>query len=476
MREILPNLFLPEVDLMLSEKPSLPMTNSTEKSMGNRGLSRRSFLGRSVAATAALTGYLSFPTPTRAFLSPNEKLNIAVVGCGNKGWHNVEQLTSENIVALCDVDTNYLDHAASVHQKATRHRDFRKMLEKELKNIDAVVVSTADHTHAPASSVALDLGKHVYCEKPLSHTVSEARALAKLAAKNKLATQMGTQIHAEGNYRRVVELIQGGAIGNVTEVYSWCNKGWSNGRFGEPAAVPAHLDWDLWLGPAKQRPYSGSIHPANWRRFWEYGGGTFGDMACHVVDLPFWALSLRHPIAVTCEGPEAHPDGTPEWTKCTYEFGAEAGHGPLKLYWADGSANFDIVKQTKDHSGMPLTTWGLGVLFVGDKGMLVADYGRRQLLPQDKFADFKAPAESIPNSVGHWREWVDACKNGSPTTCNFDYSGALSETVLLGIVAFRTGKRITWDAANLKATNAPEADAYITKEYRKGWEVVGLNS
>jgi predicted dehydrogenase len=306
--------------------------------------------------------------------------------------------------------------------------------------------------------------------------VSEARALAKLAAKNKLATQMGTQIHAEGNYRRVVELIQGGAIGNVTEVYSWCNKGWSNGRFGEPAAVPAHLDWDLWLGPAKQRPYSGSIHPANWRRFWEYGGGTFGDMACHVVDLPFWALSLRHPIAVTCEGPEAHPDGTPEWTKCTYEFGAEAGHGPLKLYWADGSANFDIVKQTKDHSGMPLTTWGLGVLFVGDKGMLVADYGRRQLLPQDKFADFKAPAESIPNSVGHWREWVDACKNGSPTTCNFDYSGALSETVLLGIVAFRTGKRITWDAANLKATNAPEADAYITKEYRKGWEVVGLNS
>lgn len=461
---------------MLSEKPSVPRTNSTEKSIGNRGLSRRSFLGRSAAATAAVTGYFSFPTPARAFLSPNEKLNIAVVGCGNKGWHNVEQLTSENIVALCDVDTNYLDHAASVHQKATRHRDFRKMLEKELKNIDAVVVSTADHTHAPASSVALDLGKHVYCEKPLSHTVSEARVLAKLAAKNKLATQMGTQIHAEGNYRRVVELIQGGAIGNVTEVYSWCNKGWSNGRFGEPTAVPANLDWDLWLGPAKQRPYSGSIHPANWRRFWEYGGGTFGDMACHVVDLPFWALSLRHPIAVTCEGPEAHPDGTPEWTKCTYEFGAEAGHGPLKLYWADGSANFDIVKQTKDHSGMPLTTWGLGVLFVGEKGMLVADYGRRQLLPQDKFTDFKAPVESIPNSVGHWREWVDACKTGSPTTCNFDYSGALSETVLLGIVAFRTGKKITWDAANLKATNAPEADAYITKEYRKGWEVVGLKS
>lgn len=459
-----------------SENSVLDTSATINKSLEVGRSSRRSFLRNSSLAAGAVAGYFSFPGTARAHQSPNEKLNIAVVGCGNKGWHNVEQLTSENIVALCDVDTNYLDHAASVHQKATRHRDFRKMLEKEFKNIDVVVVSTADHTHAPASSIALDLGKHVYCEKPLSHTVSEARALAQLAAKNKLATQMGTQIHAEGNYRRVVELIQSGAIGNVTEVYAWCNKGWSNGRFGEPATVPANLDWDLWLGPAKTRPYSNSIHPANWRRFWEYGGGTFGDMACHVVDLPFWALGLRHPIAVTCEGPEAHPDGTPEWTKCTYEFGAEAGHGPLKLYWADGTANFDMVKDTMDHSGKPLTSWGLGVLFVGDKGKLVADYGRRQLLPQEKFVDFKAPPESIPNSVGHWREWVEACKTGSPTTCNFDYSGALSETVLLGIVAFRTGKRITWDAANLKATNAPEADEYITKVYRKGWEVVGLKS
>lgn len=452
--------------------PTLPP--SAARSQGQT--SRRLFLGQASAAAAITTGYFSFPSTARAYQSPNEKLNIAIVGCGNKGWHNVEQLTDENIVALCDVDTNYLEHAAGVHRKATRHRDFRKMLESELKNIDAVVVSTADHTHAPASSVALDLGKHVYCEKPLSHTVSEARALAKLAAKNKLATQMGTQIHAEGNYRRVVELVQSGAVGTVTDVYCWCNKGWSNGRFGPATPAPQNLDWDLWLGPAKERPYSKSIHPADWRRFWEYGGGTFGDMACHVVDLPFWALGLRHPIAVTCEGPEAHPDGTPEWTKCTYEFAAEAGHGPLNLHWADGSANFDLIKETKDHDGNPLTSWGLGTLFVGDKGMLLADYGRRQLLPKDKFTDFQAPAESIPNSIGHWREWVAACKTGSPTTCNFDYSGALSETVLLGIVAFRSGKRITWDAANLKATNAPEAEAYVTKEYRKGWEVVGLKS
>ena len=195
------------------------------------------------------------------------------------------------------------------------------MLEAEAKRCDAVVVSTADHTHAPAASVALDLGKHVYCEKPLTHTVHEARALAKLAAKNKLATQMGTQIHAEDNYRRVVEMIQGGAIGNVTEVHNWCNKGWSDGRFKtSDTPAPKNLDWDLWLGPAKERPFSPDIHPANWRRFWEYGSGTFGDMACHVMDLPFWALNLRHPTSVACEGPAVHPDGAPAWAKATYEF------------------------------------------------------------------------------------------------------------------------------------------------------------
>lgn len=438
-------------------------------------VSRRRFLQAS-AASLATTGYFVSTSLAQESKSPAEKLNLAAVGVANKAGHNIQELAGQNFVALCDVDENFLNKAAMQWPQARLYRDYRKMLEAEAKNVDGVVVSTADHTHAPAASVALDLGKHVYCEKPLSHTVAEARALSKLAAKKKVATQMGTQIHASDNYRRVVELVQSGVIGNVKEVYNWCNKGWSDGRFqptGKPA--PANLDWDLWLGPAKERPYSDNIHPGNWRRFWEYGSGTFGDMACHVMDLPFWALNLRFPTSVACEGPALHPDGAPAWAKATYEFARPEG-GTLKFYWSDGNAHFDLVKETKDHSGESLSKWGLGVLFVGEKGMLVADYGRWQLLPKDKFADFKAPAPTIPNSIGHWNEWVAACKTGSPTTCNFDYSGALTETVLLGIVAFRTGEKLTWDAANLKATNIAKADEFVNKEYRKGFEVVGLRS
>src|SRR5688572_898738 len=298
-------------------------------------LSRRQFLTHSAAAGAIAAGFYVNPLRAEESKSPNEKLNLGIVGCGNKGWHNVEQLRSQNIVALCDVDTNFLDKAAQIFPDATRHRDYRRMLEKEAPRLDAVVVSTADHTHAPAASIALDLGKHVYCEKPLAHTVEEARALAGLAARQKLATQMGTQIHAGSNYRRVVEVIQSGAIGPVREVYNWCNKGWSDGRFvvtDQPA--PANLDWDLWLGPARERPYSPNIHPANWRRFWEYGSGTFGDMACHVMDLPFWALNLRHPTAVSAEGPELHPDGAPNWCKAAYEFPSRGEQPAVKFYWS----------------------------------------------------------------------------------------------------------------------------------------------
>ena len=439
----------------------------------SRSLNRRQFVQQSSALIGA--GLFAGVSPARAADGPSDKLNIAAVGVANKARHNLDELASQNIVAFCDVDENFLKQASERWPEARVYRDYRKMLEAEANKCDAVVVSTADHTHAPASSVALDLGKHVYCEKPLAHTVTEARALAKLAAKNKRATQMGTQIHATDNYRRVVELIQGGAIGKVTAVYNWCNKGWSDGRFGAEKPVPANLDWDLWLGPAKQRPYCDGIHPGNWRRFWEFGSGTFGDMACHVMDLPFWALNLRHPLTVACEGPEVHPDGAPAWAKATYEFPGQAGSStPLKFYWSDGNAHFDLVKETKDHEGQPLSGWGLGILFVGEKGMLAADYGRRQLLPQDGFKEFKAPEPSIPASIGHWNEWVKACQTGSPTTCNFDYSGALSETVLLGIVAFRAGEKLIWDSANLKATNSTKAAEFVTKEYRKGFEVVGL--
>lgn len=439
----------------------------------SHSVNRRQFLGQSIAASALASAWHLGGSPARATDSPNEKLNLAAVGVAHKAAHNIAQLKSENFVALCDVDENFLNVAAKEFPKAKLFRDYRQMLDSVSDQIDGVVVSTPDHMHAPATSAALALKKHVYCEKPLTHTVAEARAIAKLAKETGVATQMGTQVHAGTNYRRVVELIQSGAIGPVREVYNWCNKGWSNGRYQQcDQPAPAHLDWNLWLGPAPDHAYCSGIHPSNWRRFWEYGSGTFGDMACHVMDLPFWALNLRHPTFVHAEGPEVHPVGAPAWCKATYEFPTE--NGPLKFYWSDGGAHFDKVKNTKDHSGKPLSSWGLGILFIGEDGMLVADYGRRQLLPQNQFEGFEPPPESIPNSIGHWNEWVKACKTGSPTTCNFDYSGALTETVLLGPAAYRTGKPIEWDAAKLEAINNTDAEQYISKEYRDGFEVIGV--
>lgn len=436
-----------------------------------RSVTRRDFLRHSAAA-AWFVGCSSSAVTWAAPKSPNEKLNIAIVGCANKGGHNLDQLVTENIAVLCDVDSNYLGAQGQRFANATKYSDYREMLDKEANRIDAVVVSTADHTHAPATAAAISLGKHVYCEKPLTHTVHEARVIAELAAKHKVATQMGIQIHAGDNYRRVVELIQSGAIGPVSEVYNWCNKGWSDGRFGAKKPVPENLNWDAWLGPAKFRDYCDGIHPGNWRRFWEYGSGTFGDMACHVMDLPFWALGLKHPTSVVCKGPELHPDGAPAWVLCDYEFPAAKERPAIKFHWSDGGAHHDLVKQTKGPDGKSLAEWGLGILFVGEKGMLAADYGRALLLPTDKFVDFKAPAKSVPDSVGHWKEWTTACKTGSPTTCNFEYAGALTETVLLGIVAFRSGEKVEWDAVNLKAKNSAKAQGFVTKEYRKGWELV----
>lgn len=440
-------------------------------------LSRRGFIGQSLRISGSLAAVLYLgDRPANAPISPNEKLNLGVIGVANKGRHNIDQLLDHNFVALCDVDENYLNEAGKLFPQARLYRDYRRLFDTEAPHIDAVVVSTADHSHAPATSIALDLNKHVYCEKPLTHTVAEARAIARLAENRNVATQMGTQIHAEDNYRRVVELVRTGAIGDVLEVYTWCNKGWSDGRFNPNSGpAPAHLDWDLWLGPAAERPYSDNLHPANWRRFWDFGSGTLGDMACHIMDLPFWALDLSDPVSIEAEGPPVHPVGAPEWCRATYEFPRD-NRSNLKFHWADGGSNFDLVKQTIDADGKPMADWGLGILFVGSEGMLLADYGRRQLLPVEKFRDFKAPEPTIAPSVGHWKEWADACRTGSATSCNFTRSGRMTETVLLGTVAFRSGARIEWDADKLSAGANQAAQHLLTKDYRKGFEVVGLKS
>lgn len=425
-------------------------------------LSRRDFL-RGAALTGAAT--LAAARPTFAILSsrtPNEKLNIGVIGTANRAASNIAGVQGENIVAICDIDDRYLGRAKEKFPKAETYSDFRKLLEQQ--GIDAVVVSTADHVHAPASVMAMRQKKHVYCEKPLSHSVYEARVAAQVAAENKVATQMGIQIHAENNYRRVVELIQAGAIGPVREAHVWVEKTWSGGeRPTDTPPVPSHIKWDLWLGPAPERPYNPTYLPANWRRWWDFGSGTLGDMACHYMDLPFWALNLASPETVEAEGPTPHPETTPEHLIVRYQFPARGDAPPVKVTWYDGGKRPEKLKETG------VTRWGDGVLFVGDKGMLLADYTRRVLLPRDEFKDYEPPKPTIANSTGHYNEWIQACKTGSPTTCNFQYGGLMTEAVLLGNVAFRTGKLIKWDAANLKTVDCPEADALLKREYRAGW-------
>ena len=424
-------------------------------------ISRRRWLAQAGAlGTLAALGPRSL---AGAHLKPNDKLNIGIIGTSGRALENMKGVEGEYLVAVCDIDDRLLDIAGQRLPNAKKFTDFRKLI--EMPGIDAVVISTADHTHAPAAAMALRAGKHVYCEKPLTHTVFEARTLAELARGAKVATQMGTQIHATDNYRRVVELVHANAIGPVREVHVWLGAAkWAGGERPTGAEdVPGHLHWDLWLGPAPTRPYHSIYLPANWRRWWDFGNGTMGDMACHYMDLPFWALDLRHPTTVEAHGPKPHPETTPEWLTVRYEFPARGAAPPVALTWYDGQKRPAVVAECG------IQGYDSGVLFVGDKGALVADYDRHKLLPEDQYRDFARPAQTFPRSAGHHAEWIAACKDGQPTTCNFDYSGALTEAVLLGNVSFRTGEKLLWDAANLKATNCPAAAEFIHREYRSGW-------
>jgi predicted dehydrogenase len=443
-----------------------------------RSANRRQFL-RTAAAISA--GYwvaggaahaAGAPAARAAGRSPNEKLNIGVIGVTGQGGSNLGAVSGENIAALCDIDENNLAAAAKRYPKAKTYVDWRKALEQ--KDLDAVVVSTADQVHALAGNWAMKRGLSVYCEKPLAHSVHEARTVREtyLANKDKLATQMGTQIHAGDNYRRVVELVQSGAIGPVREAHAWCGRIGPDGGLpqGEEPA-PKHLHWDLWLGPAPFRPYNHQYLPGNltWNRWWDFGNGTLGDMGSHVIDLAFWALKLKHPTSVEATGDPlpASPYTNARWMIITWQHPAVEDRPAVKLMWYDG------IQRPPSPEGLDLKSWGLGVLFQGERGTLVADYGRYVLLPQDKFKNFKPPAQSIPPSRGHHQEWIHACKSGAPTLCNFDYSGLLIENNLLGNVAYRVGKKLEWDAKALRAVNCPEADQLIRRKYREGWSLEG---
>jgi predicted dehydrogenase len=441
---------------------------------------RRGFLKTTAVTAAAVLGAPSFLRARNA----NERLNIAMIGSGGRGAHNLKQdaIAAENIVALCDVAQAAVDKAAVTYPKARQYSDFRKLFDAG-KDIDAVVVSTCEHTHAFATLAALQLGKHVYCEKPLTHNIWEARVIREAAAKTKLATQMGTQVHAGENYRRVVELIQAGAIGNVTEAHVWVSRAWGlqsaedskkNGdivhvteRPAEAMQIPAGLDWDLWLGPVQPRPFHEVYFPGpKWYRWWEFGNGTMSDLGSHWNDLPFWALKLKAPISVEASGPKPHPEIAPASMQAVYHFPARDKMPAVKLTWHQGANKPELWTAGK------IPTWPNGVLFIGDKGVLLSDYSKHLLLPQEQFADFKRPEPTIAKSLGHWAEWVHACKTGAPTTCNFEYAGWLTESNHLGNVAFRAGKKLEWDALELKAKGCPEADRFIHREYRKGWKLI----
>ncbi|MGP0065896.1 MAG: Gfo/Idh/MocA family protein [Isosphaeraceae bacterium] len=441
---------------------------------------RRQF-GQAVAGAAA--GVFAAPAIVRG-RNLNEKLNIAVIGAGGRGGSNLQDVGSENIVALCDVSEPAIERAARYHPGALRFQDYRKLYDRA-REFDAVVVSTTEHTHAFATLPALQMGKHVYCEKPLTHNVWEARIIREAAAKAKVATQMGTQIHAGDNYRRVVELIQTGAIGPVHDVHVWVGRAWGRQskeasdrnhdivyvteRPKEASPVPKGLDWDLWLGPAPERPFNEVYYPGpKWYRWWDFGNGTMSDLGSHFNDLPFWALNLRAPLAIEAFGPPPHPEIAPASMRVTYEYGPRGDMPPVRLHWYQGEEKPELWKA----GVIPKAGWDSGILFEGAKGMLLSSYTKNVLLPEKDFREFDRPKPFIPKSIGHHAEWILACKTGSPTTCNFEYAGWLTEANHLGNVAYRAGKRLEWDPVKLHAPNAPEADPFLHREYRKGWTLV----
>lgn len=457
-----------------------------EKQAAASTINRREFIGGTAAAATAFMIVPRHVLGGPGYQAPSDKLNIGCVGVGGKGRSDTEDVSSENIVAMCDVDDvkmsqfkkeakkNDKKDLIEVFEKAHKYRDFRIMLEKE-KSLDAITISTPDHTHAVIAMMAMKMGKHVFCQKPLTHTVYEARMLAKTAKEMNVVTQMGNQGHAGESGRLLNEWIWDGAIGDVREVHAWTNRPvWPQGipRPKEIPSVPPTLDWDLWLGPSKWRPYHPAYVPWLWRGWMDFGTGAVGDMGAHILDHPYWALDLGHPTTIQSSSTELNEDSYPRASIVHYTFPARGDKPPVKLSWYDGGLTPPRPEALE--KGRRMGDGGGGILFMGDKGVLMCStYGKNaRLIPETRMKEYQKPEKTIPRSSGIHKEWLEAIKAGKKSTTDFSYSGPLTEMMLLGGVATLMQEKnvvLEWDAEKFEVTNLPEANDLLHTDYRKGW-------
>jgi predicted dehydrogenase len=452
---------------------------------------RRTFLASAAAVTAGFTIVPRHVLGGQATPAPSDKLNIAAVGVGGMGKNNVGRCEPENIVALCDVDFTLAEPVFAKYPNAKRYKDYRVMLDEQ-PDIDAVIIATPDHSHAVIAMAAMERKKHVYVQKPLTHSVSEARLLTETARKYGVATQMGNQGHSGEGARILCEWVWAGAIGKIHEAHAFTNRPvWPSGievdRPTETPEVPPGLDWDLWLGPARARPYHPTYHPAKWRAWWDFGTGSLGDMGCHIVDPLFWALKLKYPVAVEAntskywhaffEPTVPKHEMFPRSTIVRFRFPARDKMPPVDVTWWDGGLmpprppGLELGRRMGNEDG--------GILLMGEKGTIMAGcYGESpRLVPESAMKKYrKRPPktlERIPlGTDGHEQDWIRACKGGKPASSNFEYSGPLSETVLMGNLAVRFPDReLLWDGAKMEVTNDADANAYVRREYREGWHL-----
>lgn len=439
-------------------------------------IDRRQFLKSAAlgAAALSLTDVAALAAPLaskKRFCDPAKKMNIAGIGCGGKGASDIgEMAKTENIVALCDVDYSKGMDTFKKYPGVPIYKDFRQMLREMGDKIDGVTVSTPDHMHFPAAMMAMEMGKHVYVQKPLTHTVGEARLLTETAAKYGVVTQMGNQGHSNEGTRLLKEWVQGGAIGKVREVHIWTNRPiWPQG-IQRPLTVdpiPETLDWNLWLGVAPDRPYNKAYMPFAWRGWWDFGCGALGDMGCHTMDAAFWALDLKYPVSVVAECDAINPESAPKWSIVTYEFPARGSLPPVTLKWYDGGKLPPRPKELEADRQMSKA----GQLLIGDKGVILetGDYcDSPRLIPEAAMKDFQRPEKTLPRvKEGHYANWVLGCKGGPAPCSNFEeHSGPLTEMVVIGNLAIRIGKKIAWDGPRARCTNLPEAEPLVNKAYR----------